>query len=98
MGRLFVLLLLFVVMIEICTSLSCLPCNRKLCVKQEKKLKCVGNLVRDACGCCYVCAKQLNEYCGGLWNISGICDVGLMCQPFSFYGPLGICTRKGNNL
>ena len=98
--RLAVIFLLFAVVIEVCASFSCPdPCRRKWCVRHvEIGLRCVGNLVRDSCGCCYECAKQINESCGGLWNHGGTCDVGLMCQ----YSPSlpaihpGICTRKGN--
>ncbi|XP_048450209.1 CCN family member 5-like [Rhincodon typus] len=48
-------------------------------------------LVVDACGCCWVCAKQLGEYCTGL----DVCDPHqhLFCdQSISFSGTRGICT------
>lgn len=52
--------------------------------------------MKGPCGCCYECAKQINETCGGLWNYEGTCDVGLKCQySSSFYAIRpGICTRK----
>lgn len=56
--------------------------------------------MKGPCGCCYECAKQINETCGGLWNYEGTCDVGLKCQySSSFYAIRpGICTRKGKVL
>lgn len=94
-------LVLFAVTVGITASLSCpKSCKRKWCIRHvEWKLRCVGNLVKDACGCCYECAKQMNESCGGLWNINGICDVGLICnhtRPSLLAIRPGICVRKGN--
>lgn len=95
-------LLLFATAVGICIGLSCPPkCKRKWCVRYvESKLQCAGNLVKDACGCCYVCAKQLNESCGGIWNAHGSCDVGLRCN-YSYeilpdHPPTqpGICKKK----
>lgn len=95
-------LLLFTTVLGICIGLSCRPvCKRKWCIRHvESKLHCAGNLVKDACGCCYECAKQINESCGGIWGIHGECDVGLQCN-YSYYIPLnqtavdpGVCVKK----
>ena len=93
-------LLLFALVVGFCIGSSCPPkCKRKWCV-HHAKLNCAGNLVKDACLCCYVCAKQLNESCGGLWYAHGKCDVGLMCH-YSYYIPPdhpptfpGVCVKK----
>ena len=88
--------LLFAVVIGVSTSLSCDRCRRKRCLHLESSLRCAGNLVRDACGCCYECAKQLNDSCGGFLNYGGTCDVGLMCNYSSLvtFHP-GVCIAKG---
>ncbi|KAI4897411.1 hypothetical protein NFI96_024485, partial [Prochilodus magdalenae] len=70
-----VLLLLLVV--ESSWGLRCLPCDVTTC---PEKLKCRGGKVLDPCQCCYVCAKQKGETCGGAWNLSGTCDKGLECR------------------
>jgi len=59
-------------------------------------------LVKDACGCCDVCARTEGEECGGLWNIAGICADGLTCVNPD-HGPSispmmntpGVCMRTG---
>lgn len=95
-------LLLFTTAVGICIGLSCPPkCKRKWCIQYvESKLECSGNLVKDACGCCYVCAKQINESCGGIWHAHGTCDVGLECN-YSYHIPAdhpatypGVCKKK----
>ena len=95
-------LLLFTMAVGICIGLSCPPkCKRKWCIRHvESELQCVGNLVKDACLCCYVCAKQINESCGGSWDVYGKCDVGLVCN-YSYHIPPdhppilpGICMKK----
>lgn len=85
--------------IEICASLTCSDsCKAKRCARLAQRLDCVGNLVKDACGCCYECAKQLNNTCGGIYNANGICDAGLACYHIPPSLPAlhpGICSRKG---
>ncbi|XP_039255585.2 cysteine-rich motor neuron 1 protein-like [Styela clava] len=55
---------------------SCLPCDKEKC---RIPSNCPGGLVEDACRCCRVCAKQVNETCGGLYGTHGRCDAGLQC-------------------
>lgn len=57
-------------------ALSCTPCHL---VPSCPELKCTGGTVPGLCGCCIVCAKQLNERCGGLYGLIGTCDQGLHC-------------------
>ena len=49
------------------------------------------------CGCCRVCAKGLNEKCGGIWNLQGRCGEGLKCVTKSQddWQLGGHCERKG---
>lgn len=64
-------------------SMICPSCDRLFCtvsVKRASKLKCKGGITTDICGCCPVCAKQIQEPCGGEWNYLGKCDVGLYCK------------------
>jgi len=50
--------------------------------------------------CCFVCAKQVNETCGGAFAIDGQCDMKLSCIIQPSHGKLvtgrepGICKRK----
>nr|QNH72566.1 toxin candidate TRINITY_DN18171_c0_g1_i2 [Ceriantheomorphe brasiliensis] len=68
-------LALLTVVISTVTPLSCGPCNLDKCVKAV----CKAGFVKDACGCCSVCAKTEGQKCGGLWNYYGICGAGLRC-------------------
>ena len=58
----------------------------------------------DACECCFVCAKQYNESCGGTWDVLGKCDIGLHCHKDPSYpvtpplSPPGVCARLGTLL
>ncbi|KAI4884314.1 hypothetical protein NFI96_009180, partial [Prochilodus magdalenae] len=71
-----VLLLLLVV--ESSWGLRCiLPCDVTTC---PEKLRCRGGKVLEPCQCCYECAKQKGESCGGNWNQFGTCDKGLECR------------------
>ena len=38
-----------------------------------------GYLIKDVCGCCFVCAKSEGEACGGEWGVAGICAKGMRC-------------------
>ena len=62
-------------------EIQCPPCEKVHCSpRRPRHLRCRGGLVRGVCGCCPVCAKQLDEACGGHWNYLGTCDKGLICQ------------------
>ncbi|KAG7314418.1 hypothetical protein KOW79_021721 [Hemibagrus wyckioides] len=66
---------LVVLVVRCSSTFVCEPCSSTGC----PELKCLGGKVLGACGCCYVCAKQLGEKCGGLYGLIGICDQGLRC-------------------
>lgn len=58
---------------------------------------CPGGLAPDPCGCCPVCARGLNQTCGGQYGILGVCDQGLTCvitpangQPITGH-EIGLC-------
>ena len=68
-------------LVQLSTSLSCTPCCRDeeeaRLLNGEESLHCTacppapgycasGELAKDVCGCCDVCAKALGEECGGL--------------------------------
>jgi len=49
-----------------------------------------------------VCAKDVNEDCGGLWGMKGKCGEGLMCRieenpekPWMRFQTPGVCVYKG---
>ncbi|XP_015278920.1 PREDICTED: cysteine-rich motor neuron 1 protein isoform X1 [Gekko japonicus] len=54
----------------------CLPCDESRC---EEPKNCPGGVVLDICGCCFMCARQRNESCGGFFGLHGACDKGLRC-------------------
>ncbi|XP_043914857.1 cysteine-rich motor neuron 1 protein isoform X2 [Protopterus annectens] len=73
------LLLLYVVVELVITggwALLCLRCDESKC---EEPKNCTGSIVLGICGCCYVCARQKNETCGGVYGLYGTCDRGLRC-------------------
>ncbi|XP_078589548.1 cysteine-rich motor neuron 1 protein-like isoform X1 [Branchiostoma floridae x Branchiostoma japonicum] len=55
---------------------SCLPCEPEECAVP---VDCPGGTTMDVCDCCKVCARRVNETCGGLYGIQGTCDRGLRC-------------------
>lgn len=57
-------------------ALVCLPCDDSKC---EEPRNCPGSIVQGVCGCCYMCARQKNETCGGAYGLHGACDRGLRC-------------------
>ncbi|KAI4897410.1 hypothetical protein NFI96_024484 [Prochilodus magdalenae] len=69
-------LLVVLLLVETNWALSCGPCDKASC---PTALQCPGGQVLDVCRCCYECAKQKGEICGGLWGLSGTCDQGLRC-------------------
>ncbi|XP_028391613.1 uncharacterized protein LOC114516362 isoform X2 [Dendronephthya gigantea] len=77
-------------------GLSC-QCREEMCDTLDiLKQKCKGGLVSDACHCCKTCAKLEGERCGGMFNLHGRCDQGLICQYSSwiFYHRNGFCRLR----
>ncbi|XP_036436836.1 single insulin-like growth factor-binding domain protein-2 [Colossoma macropomum] len=73
-------------------TLSCLPCYMVRC---PEVLQCAGGKVLEPCICCYECAKQKDEICGGPFDNSGTCDEGLECLRSGRYNE-GVCREKTN--
>ena len=103
-------LLSFLFLIPLSTSLSCLPCCTEqdlltttmgctTCYPQSPSECRSGQLTKDVCGCCDVCAQAAGEVCGGPWGISGTCAEDLYCDissrgttpPYGHFGYEGIC-------
>ncbi|XP_077998040.1 cysteine-rich motor neuron 1 protein-like isoform X2 [Glandiceps talaboti] len=84
-------------------SYSCSqPCDMSAC---PPTTDCKGGLVDDICRCCKTCARQVNESCGGIDDIFGICDEELFCsvQPPAFGEPItgnedGTCQQKPDHM
>ncbi|XP_019643786.1 PREDICTED: cysteine-rich motor neuron 1 protein-like [Branchiostoma belcheri] len=76
MGKTQVILVVLLGMVKGLAALSCLQCGTFTCPPLPS---CQGDVTKDACGCCDVCAKIPGESCGGQWNISGTCSSGLTC-------------------
>lgn len=77
---------------------GCPPCDRSACAKVRRSSCPSGELTKDACGCCRVCASGLGERCGGYSWEEGICAKGLLCarhllnfQARVEFGEVGTC-------
>uniref|UniRef100_A0A6I8S3X2 Cysteine-rich transmembrane BMP regulator 1 (chordin-like) n=1 Tax=Xenopus tropicalis TaxID=8364 RepID=A0A6I8S3X2_XENTR len=79
-GKLLRLWLLLLVVLTLLPAsgwaLVCLPCDESKC---EEPKNCPGSIVQGICGCCFMCARQKNESCGGVYGLHGACDRGLRC-------------------
>ncbi|KAL7838725.1 hypothetical protein AOLI_G00271290 [Acnodon oligacanthus] len=82
---------LLLLLLENSWALSCLPCYTVAC--QEPL--CPGEKVLGPCNCCYECAKQKKESCGGPFGMDGQCDLGLKCvtRPHVM-DDTGVCEEK----
>lgn len=84
-------------------ALSCQPgCDPALCPVVEE---CSGGTVPDSCGCCLECARVVNETCGGLHQLEGTCDEGLVCEftvtvgsKIPNDGETGVCRSKSRHV
>lgn len=80
------------------SALTCGPCNKSECISEPNN--CTGGYTLDVCECCKVCAKLVNETCGGKYNLEGNCGEGLECALVSKIGApitgneVGICRGK----
>ncbi|CAH1251931.1 CLEC18C [Branchiostoma lanceolatum] len=62
MGKLFIICIFLLGMVNGLAALSCAVCGEYECPTPPP---CPANLVKDVCGCCDVCAKVKGESCGG---------------------------------
>lgn len=68
-------------------ALSCEVCDKSSC-PSVAELACSGDdVLADVCGCCRVCARRMNESCGGFHGLLGKCADSLKC--FIAPPPLG---------
>uniref|UniRef100_A0A1E1WVW6 Putative insulin-like protein growth factor binding protein n=1 Tax=Tityus obscurus TaxID=1221240 RepID=A0A1E1WVW6_TITOB len=67
------------------TRPNCQRCELVRCANKVDA-DCPVGIVREYCGCCDVCAKNIGERCRSPRNPYGICGVGLRCVN-------GICRR-----
>ena len=97
----FTIFLLFLCLLSSSSPLSCLPCcsDQETGLQSTKgPLSCTtcpplsasecksGQLTKDVCFCCDVCAKAEGETCGGPWNLDGVCADDLVCDKSKDYG------------
>ncbi|XP_036436834.1 cysteine-rich motor neuron 1 protein-like [Colossoma macropomum] len=82
---------LLLLLVENSWALICLPCSEFEC----QELLCPGGKVLGPCGCCYECAKQKKESCGGPFGTDGECDLGLKCVTRGHFGAnIGVCEEE----
>ncbi|XP_067122565.1 venom protein 302-like isoform X2 [Centruroides vittatus] len=79
------------------SALTCLACDQNTCEKKTEE-DCPAGLTRDVCECCVICAKDIGERCGGIWNMYGKCGRNLKCvnpsnplTTFDYANEYGIC-------
>ncbi|KAI8485102.1 hypothetical protein Bbelb_372080 [Branchiostoma belcheri] len=76
MGKIPVTFAVLLGMVNGLSALSCLQCGTFTCPPVPR---CAGDVTKDACDCCDVCAKIEGQSCGGPWDTSGTCSSGLTC-------------------
>uniref|UniRef100_A0A2I9LP38 Insulin-like protein growth factor binding protein n=1 Tax=Centruroides hentzi TaxID=88313 RepID=A0A2I9LP38_9SCOR len=102
--RLITVLIITFCFFSVGMSLKCRPCSEVKCVdKTEEDCPGVG-VTKYGCACCDICARKLDEKCGGPYNIAGICGRDLECVKPSptegedsgiyFFNGRGICQKK----
>ena len=57
-------------------GLQCDICDRSRCPPRD----CPAGEVLDACLCCHVCARVVDQTCGGKFDIHGRCADNLVCR------------------
>ncbi|KAK3865647.1 hypothetical protein Pcinc_028763 [Petrolisthes cinctipes] len=81
-------------------ALQCGPCDPSHCPAIGE---CHRGITWDVCNCCEVCAKGINDECGGPWSAYGKCGFGLTCLkdardcPYLF-NPRGSASDTGSNI
>jgi len=72
--------ILVILLLSLAPLADCLTCHSCELVNCPELEDCPAGKVKDVCNCCYVCAKSLNETCGGRFDLEGKCGLGLYCQ------------------
>ncbi|XP_041351860.1 cysteine-rich motor neuron 1 protein-like [Gigantopelta aegis] len=57
-------------------AINCGVCDPDQCLTPRE---CRRGSTIDLCGCCSVCAKEVNQSCGGKYGLLGKCGEGLQC-------------------
>ncbi|XP_027209558.1 venom protein 302 [Penaeus vannamei] len=74
-------------------SLTCGSWGTGCTEKVAARLKCLHGVATLPCNRCE-CAKGLNMPCGGPWNITGKCGLGLVCdKDWADFNSDGICVN-----
>merc|ERR1711935_261408 len=75
-------LCLFAIVFPSTLSLDCFPCWKRSCANQvvDPESCASGQIIKDHCNCCNVCAKALGEECGGDWDEYGTCATPFICN------------------
>ncbi|XP_004209329.3 cysteine-rich motor neuron 1 protein [Hydra vulgaris] len=73
-------------------------CHSAFCVDRNKiNSFCKSGVTIDSCGCCFVCAKKVDEICGGHLDVFGRCRTGLLCHSNNRFGSnFGTCIQPLN--
>merc|ERR1712098_989914 len=94
----FVILLLVLSQFRSISGLSCpIPCHLQECPNEPQAHHCQsGQLAKDLCGCCDVCAMAEGEECGGPFGSSGTCANYLNCEKLleDDFNEVGVCRAK----
>ncbi|XP_025103924.1 cysteine-rich motor neuron 1 protein-like isoform X1 [Pomacea canaliculata] len=64
--------------LAVVSALTCDLCRPSSCSPLRPDCP-PGDVVLDVCGCCTVCARQVNESCGGVYGLLGRCADHLEC-------------------
>ena len=100
------LVLLVIIFVTIHTT-DTLSCQCASCPPPLTTSECVsGEVTKDECHCCDVCAKAEGEECGGPWGFAGTCASYLFCDVdlesattpyydyYEYYNTIGICRPR----
>lgn len=70
---------------------GCPECKDLQCPGRAKQ--CSRGILRDACNCCNVCARDEGELCGGKYYIHGKCAQDSHCdlRQATIDNPVGVC-------
>ena len=82
-----------------CTGTDTLDQTTTYCMRCEQAVpsECAsGELTKDSCGCCDVCAKAAAQECGGPWGGVGTCASHLYCDypATPNFNYVGYCKQK----
>jgi hypothetical protein len=73
---------------------GCPGCKEIRCPGRAKQ--CTRGILRDACNCCNICARNEGEVCGGKYYIHGKCAQEAHCdlRRATIDNPVGVCVNN----